>query len=242
MPPLAAVLRAPDPPAPSPPPPVEKPSRKKSKPEWFSVGPFTDGELAATLHPDHLVAFTDGSGTYQTSEAGSGVVILAAGIVVAEASAPIGLGSNNRAELWAIGRAVTLAGKVRPRVPVTVWSDSEWALGASNASLGWKIRDEALWTLSQQVQRAIANHGQVTLCHCPGHQKLVDGQTDAEALLVRGNSRADELAGAARKLGIARAMRRAAAAVEAAAKETERKEGALPLVAMGTPPAQKSRP
>jgi ribonuclease HI len=54
------------------------------------------------------VAYTDGSGTIATRPCGAGVVIFDGDVAIIEASRYLGLGTNNRAELSAIGLALVI--------------------------------------------------------------------------------------------------------------------------------------
>ena len=137
--------------------------------------------------------------------AGIGVVLLWRDIVLVEVGDPIGVGTNIVAELRALRRALYLASTMFPAVPVTVYSDSEWALRACVPNCDWHIRDTALESLVKAIRRQFVEHGNVTYRHCKGHRGLKDAAGDlAEERIIRGNNRADELAGEGRKKNVAR--------------------------------------
>ena len=142
-----------------------------------------------------LEAWTDGSGTVAEQHAGIGVVVARRGIVLCEASEPIGFGTNNIAEVRAVGRALALAfGVARSRgVPLVVRSDSAFALGAVAPGSTWNVRRPELATLCAGVRAECAKWPALRLEHVAGHSGVVM------------NERAHQLAGAARKRGIARA-------------------------------------
>jgi ribonuclease HI len=143
-----------------------------------------------------LEAWTDGSGTTADRHAGIGVVLVVEGVVVCEASEPIGLGTNNDAEVRAIKRALFLAwahaGRTRG-LDLVVWSDSMFALDAVRPGCAWNIRRPALRALCEAVRAECARWPALQLAHVEGHTGVVH------------NERADVLAGRARKAGIARA-------------------------------------
>jgi ribonuclease HI len=143
----------------------------------------------------NLEAWTDGSGTTGDRPAGIGVVVLRDAEPIVEASAAIGLGTNNIAEVRAIGRALALVFAVtRTRdVPVTIRSDSEFALGSVRPGSSWRVTSNpALAALVEAVRREASRWPHLRLEHVPGHAGH------------QWNERADVLAGRARKAAVAR--------------------------------------
>jgi len=184
-----------------------------ARPVWAGWYPHAEPEaLDASTAFARLDAYCDGSGTLHATLAGAGVVLCADDVVVCEASICIGCGTNNRAEVYAIGHAVGLAwrfwggGRSDARPPLTVHSDSSWALGAVSPLCTWNIGDADLYDLVRDVRKALVMYGPVALVHCRGHRPRRDLLTASgeEALAIRGNHRADELAGRGRLAGIAR--------------------------------------
>jgi hypothetical protein len=155
--PLVPIPAKPKPPAP---PEAPKPPGKARREPRVWLPPPTADDLEGLHHPpSRLDAWADGSGWRDLSgekrQAGAGVALLADGVLVCEMAAPIGVGTNNRAEVEAIGRAVGLAMRFAlgvqlprwlrsdayeppPRPPLTVHSDSEWALAAVTPTC-WKV-------------------------------------------------------------------------------------------------------
>lgn len=84
------------------------------------------------MNPRELQVWTDGSGTHARGPACIGVVLVGdAGEILCEASEYVCDGTNNVAELRAIRRGLYLASEmVGFRWPVTVYSDSEYAIGS----------------------------------------------------------------------------------------------------------------
>lgn len=136
------------------------------------------------------IAYTDGSGTTATKPCGIGVVLFENDALVAECSASLGLGTNNIAEVRAIGRALAITyARARSRdVCLTIRSDSEFALGAVAPESRWKIKaSEALRELVHSIRLEARRWPRLALEHVYGHTGIV------------GNERADVLAGLARK-------------------------------------------
>jgi ribonuclease HI len=135
-------------------------------------------------------AWVDGSGGAADGPAAIGVVLVADGAIVCEASEAIGIGSNNVAEVRAVGRALALAYAVgRSReAAVLVRSDSAFAIGACTPGSTWRLRSNpALTELCLAVRAEAARWPNLAFHHVPGH---------ANAGL---NPRADRLAGRARR-------------------------------------------
>lgn len=170
-------------------------------------------EIASFDYDAPLEAWCDGSGTVATKPAGVGVVIARLKHppppddrdryeVLCEASVPIGRGSNQRAEVCALGLALRLAFEVTGSFehPVTLCSDSEFALGACAPDSTWRIRVAPLVEPVSRARALAAQFPRLVFKHVPGHSGL------------ELNERADKLAGRARKAAIAAAAQKASAA------------------------------
>jgi len=196
-----AVVRPPKPAPPPKPPKLPKPPKAPRVRRYH--GETTHDDTAVGLAG--LVAWTDGSGTMQDSPAAVGVIVALDGVVVVEASEHIGLGTNNVAEVRAIGRALALGFAVGGgRGPLIIFSDSEFAMGAVCRGSSWEIsesRNPDLRTLVLQVRNEVARWRDLTFQHVKGHSGNY------------GNERCDWLAGRARKAHIA-AVTAAASPVE----------------------------
>lgn len=98
-----------------------------------------------------LVAYTDGSGTIASLPCGGGVVLFDGADLIAESAWHFGLGTNNFAELSAVGMALRITAHASTRHrPLVVRTDSMYAIGsltredthdgACNASLIASVR------------------------------------------------------------------------------------------------------
>lgn len=153
-----------------------------------------EARLNALLPPESLagalVVYTDGSGTIATEPCGIGVVLFDGLEAVAEASAYIGLGSNNCAELSAVRHAVWLAsaGAWRAR-RLLVRTDSMYTIESLTALLNPHPRAPNA-ELITTIRGRLAQRGRVWFDHVKGHSGEM------------GNERADVLAGRARLRGV----------------------------------------
>lgn len=150
-----------------------------------------------------LTVYTDGSGTKSDQHAGIGVVVMEGDAVLEEHSAPIGLGSNVMAEVRAIRRGIELARRIDPDARIVVYSDSRFAIDATAPGCDWNIRDPELERFAVATRRQRSSWW-ITVLHVKGHRPLKKAKDEDDARHIRGNRRADELAGKARKEGIAR--------------------------------------
>jgi len=141
---------------------------------------------------DPYIVWTDGSGTVADGHAGIGVLIQRWDKDIAEAAVSIGHGSNNVAEVRAIGHGLRLlAQRTGNRsCPVIVRSDSEFAIGSLTSKNMWDVKADALRGLIVAVRKEVASWERLTFEHVKGH----DG--------VYGNERVDRLAKKGRKNGI----------------------------------------
>lgn len=138
--------------------------------------------MSTTGPASPLVAYTDGSGTVAHLPCGAGVVVYDGELIILEASRPLGLGTNNRAELSAAGIAIAITDPARP---LTIRSDSMYVIGALTAPKDTP-RERPNGPLINYIRRSMAGRA-ITFEHVKGHA----GDP--------GNERADELAGRARK-------------------------------------------
>ena len=124
-----------------------------------------------------LVAYTDGSGTVAELPCGGGVVLFDGGRVVAEAARHFGNGTNNVAELKAVGVALVMtadAGRA-----LLVRTDSMYVIGALTGGAPHPYAANVRLIVEL---RASMRGRDVWFEHVPGHAG------------VWGNERADELA------------------------------------------------
>lgn len=146
--------------------------------------------LRGELAPE-IVAYADGSGTTKDKAAGIGVYITAEGMEPLFIADNIGPGTNNRAELSAVWRALQEAPDMYTRILVR--TDSEYTIGSltgdwsaeANAELIKAIRNDLYWreaTLSPLISTIPAR---VTFEHVRGHAGI-DGNEVADLLSKAG--------------------------------------------------------
>jgi ribonuclease HI len=134
---------------------------------------------------DAIVAYADGACSGNPGPAGLGVVVID-GASRTEISENLGEGTNNIAELTAIGRVLdTVADAARPLV---IYTDSSYAIGV--LVKGWKAK--ANIALVAGLRDRLAKRPATRMVHVKGH---------AGVLL---NERADELAREAVRSGTTR--------------------------------------
>lgn len=122
---------------------------------------------ARAVRPREISVWCDGSGTHVEGPACIGVVIVGdAAESICEVSEHVGVGTNNVAELRAIRRGLFLADVIAGvDVPVTVYSDSEYAIGCCTKS--WEIRANA--DLVRALRRQVATFAFIRFVHVDGH-------------------------------------------------------------------------
>lgn len=137
--------------------------------------------------PGALVAYTDGSGTIATRVCGAGVVVFDGGVAILEASIPLGLGTNNHAELSAVRHALWMCGTASVRARhVEIRTDSMYAIDALQSAYDPHPAAPNAETITA-IRARMAERGRVEFTHVRGHS----GEP--------GNARADLLAGRARR-------------------------------------------
>jgi ribonuclease HI len=139
--------------------------------------------LIASLPPETVLAFTDGSCLGNPGPAGAGVVVQIPGKLQKEAYRALGMATNNVGELTAILMALQLLDKeaVPVDAPVSVFTDSEYARGV--LTLGWKAK--ANQALIEEVRGLIRKRPGVTLRWVAGHVGVA-GNEQADRLAIRG--------------------------------------------------------
>lgn len=155
---------------------------------YMIYGSYTPSEVERAFDmpgDGRIEAYADGSGTTMDKPAGIGVVVYRPGYRPELIAENIGPGTNNRAELLAIWRAMRACPDVM--APLLICSDSEYAIGSctkdwapmANAQLIRAMRYDLM--LRSTVR-------QVEFKHVPGHRN------------VEGNEIADKLANIGRKI------------------------------------------
>jgi ribonuclease HI len=128
-------------------------------------------------------AYTDGSGTTMDKPAGVGVALYRPGCALELIAENIGPGTNNRAELVAIWRALRGVPDVNQRLVVR--SDSEYAIGSCTKDWNPTANRDLIKAIRSDLA---VRHDSVRFEHVPGHRN------------VEGNEIADRLANIGRKL------------------------------------------
>ncbi|MBT3223303.1 MAG: reverse transcriptase-like protein [Proteobacteria bacterium] len=132
--------------------------------------------------PEAIIAFTDGGCKGNPGPAGSGALVTFPDGRRAESSRSLGHGTNNIAELTAIGMALDILDEagVPAETPVLLLSDSSYANGV--LCRGWKAKANRELILS--LRERLGERPGVTIQWVAGHAG------------IEGNERADALANA----------------------------------------------
>lgn len=126
-----------------------------------------------------VVAYADGSGTQFNKPAGIGVAVMRPWADMQMIAENIGLGSNNRAELCAIWRALRAVPHVEQRLVIR--TDSEYAIGSLTKD--WVPQKNA--GLIANIRFDLGSRHNVRFEHVPGHAG-VDGNEIADLLSKMG--------------------------------------------------------
>lgn len=139
----------------------------------------------AALDKDVAVAYTDGGCRGNPGPAGSGVYLTLPDGRSAEASLALGRGTNNIAELSAIGLALDLLDQASwPKdAPVCLFSDSDYANGV--LVRGWKAK--ANTELIAELRARLKQRPKVEVVWVAGHAGVA-GNERADTLASRGVS------------------------------------------------------
>lgn len=145
--------------------------KKTTKPR----GPRSFMPKTESVPPDAIQVYTDGASSGNPGPSGIGIV-LRYGSHEKEISEPIGIATNNIAELKAIQRALV---EIKRRdLPVRLFTDSSYSIGVLTRA--WK--PEVNRTLIADVRSLMATFSDLKIIKVKGH----DG--------IHGNERADTLA------------------------------------------------
>jgi ribonuclease HI len=154
---------------------------------------FIDPLIALAPPPGSLLFYTDGAACPNPGQTGAGVALIVDGSIMEMHSTPLGYGTNNIGEFYAMGIAIERADSITDdsNDPPCVYiiSDSELAIGG--ISQNFKLSNSALKDLARVIKvvwRRLADRTKVTFVWIKGHADL------------KGNVTADALAGRASRL------------------------------------------
>ena len=145
---------------------------------------FTPQDIDLAFGParDEVVAFCDGSGNKNDGPAGIGVVVYRPWTRAELIAENIGLGTNNRAELCAVWRALRAVPNTSQKLLIR--TDSEYSIGSLTKE--WARNFNA--SLIENIRIDLAQRPNVRFLHVDGHSG------------IEGNETADRLAGMGRKI------------------------------------------
>ena len=142
-------------------------------------------EIASITRPkverkDTIVAFCDGATKGNPGPSGAGALVRVGDEQTVEIGRHIGQGTNNIAELTAIGVVLEVLERleIRPDQPVTIFTDSKYSIGVLSQNWKAKANRELILTLKKEL----AKWPNVRFSWVAGHSGIA------------GNERADELA------------------------------------------------
>lgn len=178
---------------------AKKRGGKKKGSGFGSAGTRTAGQAAlakadaqaklAALSPETHKIFTDGGCRGNPGPAGSGVRAELADGRVGEVARSLGRGTNNIAELTAIGIALDLLeeAEVAADASVAIFSDSDYVAGV--LTRGWKAKKNTELILGLRAR--LKTRPGVEIVWVAGHAGIA-GNERADALATRGVNGADE--------------------------------------------------
>ena len=128
--------------------PSDPPPERKRRPSGAAKAPSKGASKAPSSGGSALEIWTDGACSGNPGPMGIGVVVID-GAARREKGEYLGIGTNNIAELTAIGRGIDLAGDGGRRM--RVYTDSSYAIGV--LSKGWKAKanQELIAKLKRQL-------------------------------------------------------------------------------------------
>jgi ribonuclease HI len=146
-------------------------NRGKSNPEGTTKG-ATKGTArrAATVADDTIIAYTDGACSGNPGPAGLGYVIVFPGGKRIQQGEPMGMATNNIAELTAILRVLELVDN--PLSSIVIHTDSAYSIGV--LSQGWKAK--ANKELIFKIKQRLSNMPNVALKKVKGHAGVPENE------------------------------------------------------------------
>ena len=145
-------------------------------------------EEISRIPPNSIIIYTDGSSYGNPGPSGAGAYISVPKKGESYLYQALGVGSNNKGELWAIGMAMCyLSQEDVPTLPIYIVTDSQLAIDLISA--GSRPKASAIRDTADHVIDLIRNYpNRVRLIHSPGHAD-VRGNIIADALANTGSGR-----------------------------------------------------
>lgn len=153
----------------SPPPNRPKDLSQASRPETGSKKAVSVEGHSPEIEQTAVCIFTDGASSGNPGPSGVGVV-MRYGTHTREISKPIGIATNNIAELEAI--RIGLEEIKKTELPVRIFTDSSYAHGV--LMLGWKARKNR--KLIKSIQELIAKFSDIKVLKVKGHSGLAENE------------------------------------------------------------------
>jgi ribonuclease HI len=140
------------------------------------------GDNGVSISSDFpIFIYTDGACSGNPGPAGSGVVVIQDDTIVHEISKPLGLATNNIAELTAIKLGIEFV-KDFHDTPVTLYTDSRYAIGI--LTMNWKAKANV--ELVASIRTLMEPFKRLKIVHVKGHSGH-PGNERADLLAVRGS-------------------------------------------------------
>jgi len=128
-----------------------------------------------------LYIWTDGACSGTPGPAGSGVVFIQDSGIIHKISEPIGIKTNNFAELMAIYLALIKVKKY-PDQRIILTTDSKYCIGVIKKN--WKIKVNI--ALIFKIKRLVRKFSKLTFKHCRGHSGIYGNEcADHEAVKAK---------------------------------------------------------
>jgi ribonuclease HI len=139
----------------------------------------------SAIPPSSTIVYTDGSAFGNPGPSGAGAIISIPKVGHTYLYEPLGTGTNNKGELWAIGMALSfLVTEEEPPSPVVIITDSQLAMGLLTKGFRPKIHDDLIKTI---IGNIIKYPARVSFIWSPGHAGIA-GNEMADRLARKGST------------------------------------------------------
>lgn len=132
---------------------------------------FPLGAIVEELTMRSYTFFVDGACSGNPGPAGAGVIGIC-GDITREWSIPLGMGTNQKAELLAIEAALLKVRGDFSDTTVSIYSDSEYAIGVLTKP--WKIKANV--EIIIRIRQLITHFASVSITKCEGHAGIADNE------------------------------------------------------------------